>query len=121
MTATLGYARVSTTGQDLAAQRDALTVAGVDEARVFADTLTGAAGSERPGLAALLDYARPGLLLLDEVAAHLDPVRREALFERLRLGAAQVWMTGTERAPFATIATDLAVWRVSGGKVERTG
>ncbi|TXH17414.1 MAG: recombinase family protein [Mycobacterium sp.] len=60
MTATLGYARVSTTGQDLAAQRDALTAAGVDEARLFADTMTGAAGSERPGLAALLDYARPG-------------------------------------------------------------
>ena len=60
MTATLGYARVSTSGQDLAAQRDALTAAGVDDARLFADTMTGAAGSERPGLAALLDYARPG-------------------------------------------------------------
>ncbi|QZP07813.1 DNA replication/repair protein RecF [Caenibius sp. WL] len=71
--------------------------------------------------AGLAARGRPGVLLLDEVAAHLDPVRREALFERLRLGAAQVWMTGTERAPFATIATDLAVWRVSGGKVERTG
>lgn len=60
MTATLGYARVSTTGQDLAAQRDALTAAGVDGARQFDDTLTGAAGTSRPGLAALLDYARPG-------------------------------------------------------------
>ena len=60
MTAILGYARVSTTGQSLATQRDALTVAGVDEDRVFADTLTGAAGTDRPGLAALLDYARAG-------------------------------------------------------------
>ena len=59
MTATLGYARVSTTGQDLAAQRDALTAAGVDEAQLFSDTLTGAAGADRPGLAALLGYARP--------------------------------------------------------------
>ena len=60
MTAILGYARVSTTGQNLATQRDALTAAGVDEDRVFADSLTGAAGTDRPGLAALLDYARAG-------------------------------------------------------------
>jgi len=69
--------------------------------------------------AGLLDGDRPRLLLLDEVAAHLDPVRREALFERLREGAAQVWLTGTELAPFAAIADEAAVWRVSGGMVER--
>lgn len=40
------------------------------------------------------------VLLLDEVAAHLDPDRRAALFARLR-GMGQVWMTGTERALFA--------------------
>ncbi len=39
------------------------------------------------------------VLLLDEVAAHLDPVRRAALFERLG-GKGQVWMTGTEDALF---------------------
>ena len=42
------------------------------------------------------------ILLLDEVAAHLDPVRRAALFERLA-GAGQVWMTGTEDALFAQV------------------
>lgn len=62
---------------------------------------------------------RPRLLLLDEVAAHLDPVRREALFDRLRGGAAQVWLTGTELAPFDAIAREAAVWRVSEGAVER--
>ena len=62
---------------------------------------------------------RPGLLLLDEVAAHLDPVRREALFDRLRVGKAQVWLTGTEPAPFEGILGEAAVWRVSGGEVER--
>jgi DNA replication and repair protein RecF len=67
----------------------------------------------------LLDLERPRLLLLDEVAAHLDPVRREALFERLRTGPAQVWMTGTELAPFAAITDEAAVWRVSEGIVER--
>ena len=45
------------------------------------------------------------VLLLDEVAAHLDPVRRGALFERLA-GHGQVWMTGTEPALFAAIGED---------------
>ncbi len=43
---------------------------------------------------------RAPILLLDEVAAHLDPLRRAALFARLA-GRGQVWMTGTEDALFA--------------------
>ena len=39
---------------------------------------------------------QPPVLLLDEVAAHLDPSRRAALFDRLRATGCQVWMTGTE-------------------------
>lgn len=69
--------------------------------------------------AGLLDTGRTRLLLLDEVAAHLDPLRREALFDRLREGAAQVWLTGTELAPFEAIANEAAVWRVNDGTVER--
>ena len=42
----------------------------------------------------------PPILLLDEVAAHLDPMRRAALFERLA-GSGQVGMTGTEPPLFA--------------------
>lgn len=67
----------------------------------------------------LLDPARPGVLLLDEVAAHLDPLRREALFDRLRTGRAQVWLTGTELPPFEAIVREAALWRVSEGSVER--
>jgi DNA replication and repair protein RecF len=44
----------------------------------------------------------PPILLLDEVAAHLDPKRRAALFGRLE-GRGQVWMTATEAALFAGI------------------
>ncbi len=69
--------------------------------------------------AELAARGRPGLLLLDEVAAHLDPLRRAALFERLRGGGSQVWLTGTELAPFEDIAGEAAVWRVAGGAVER--
>ena len=69
--------------------------------------------------AGLAAAGRPGVLLLDEVAAHLDPVRREALFERLGAGPAQAWLTGTERAPFESILGAAATWRVSGGQVGR--
>lgn len=67
----------------------------------------------------LASAGRPSVLLLDEVAAHLDPVRRAELFRRLREGRAQVWMTGTELAPFDAIRDEAAIWRVSGGEVER--
>ncbi|MGC2856839.1 DNA replication/repair protein RecF [Novispirillum sp. DQ9] len=40
------------------------------------------------------------LLLLDEVAAHLDGVRREALYDALAGIGAQAWLTGTDRALF---------------------
>src|SRR6478672_3158174 len=59
--AQLGYARVSTEHQSLDQQLDALTAAGVDADRVYTDKLSGAsARAQRPGLAALLDYARQG-------------------------------------------------------------
>jgi DNA invertase Pin-like site-specific DNA recombinase len=57
----LGYARVSTGHQSLDQQVDALTDAGVDDARVYTDKLSGTSTREqRPGLAALLGYARAG-------------------------------------------------------------
>jgi len=46
----------------------------------------------------------PPILLLDEVAAHLDPKRRSALFSRLE-GRGQVWMTATEAALFDGIGS----------------
>ena len=56
----LGYARVSTICQDLDAQLSALRAAGADPARIFTDKLSGSANSSRPGLTAMIDYARPG-------------------------------------------------------------
>jgi DNA invertase Pin-like site-specific DNA recombinase len=57
----LGYARVSTAHQSLDQQMDALTAAGVDATRVYTDKLSGTSiRQQRPGLAALLDYARQG-------------------------------------------------------------
>lgn len=59
-TTLLGYARVSTSGQDLAAQLDKLTASGVDQDRIYTDKLSGSAGTDRPGLDAALSYARAG-------------------------------------------------------------
>jgi DNA replication and repair protein RecF len=59
---------------------------------------------------------RRPILLLDEVAAHLDPSRRAALFERLGGAGGQVWMTGTERSLFDAVAG--ACWfEVAGGTI----
>ena len=63
---------------------------------------------------------RRPVLLMDEVAAHLDPYRRAALFERLAASGGQIWLTGTERALFAGIAD--ATWlSVRAGMVEIAG
>ena len=44
------------------------------------------------------------ILLLDEIAAHFDPSRREALFQELLALGAQVWMTGADPELFSSIA-----------------
>jgi DNA invertase Pin-like site-specific DNA recombinase len=57
----LGYARVSTGHQSLDQQLDALTAVGVNPERVYTDKLSGTSTREpRPGLGALVHYARPG-------------------------------------------------------------
>lgn len=66
----IGYARVSTGGQDLASQRAALVAAGCDE--VVEETGSGA-DSARPALAALLTRLRPGDIL---VVARIDRLAR---------------------------------------------
>src|SRR6266446_5881980 len=61
------------------------------------------------------------LLLLDEVVAHLDPVRRMALFHELAKLGAQVWMTGADPAAFAGIGVTGEVFDVDSGRIARRG
>jgi DNA invertase Pin-like site-specific DNA recombinase len=81
----LGYARVSTSHQTLDQQVDALTAAGVE--RIFEDKMSGTR-DDRPGLAALLDYARDGdtitVVALDRLGRSLSGIIRtvETLRER---------------------------------------
>ena len=61
--------------------------------------------------------SRRPVLLLDEVAAHLDPRRRAALFQRLDDGGGQVWMTGTEKALFEAVAATASRFEVVDGSI----
>jgi DNA replication and repair protein RecF len=57
------------------------------------------------------------LVLLDEVAAHLDEARRRALFGEILRLSAQAWMTGTDRDLFAPIAQEAQILAVNRGKI----
>ena len=59
------------------------------------------------------------LVLLDEVAAHLDPRRRAALYDALAGLGGQVWMTGADPALFGGLPPDTALFTVTPGEVAR--
>ena len=69
-----------------------------------------------------LSAARDGhapLLLLDEIAAHLDVTRRAALFEEIVALGAQAWMTGTDLSLFAGLGGRADVFHVNDGQFAR--
>jgi DNA replication and repair protein RecF len=59
------------------------------------------------------------VILLDEVVAHLDPVRRAALHEELAQISAQVFMTGADPALFAEVNPGATILEVGSGRVAR--
>ncbi len=63
--------------------------------------------------------AAPGLLL-DEVTAHLDTDRREALFDEITALGAQAWMTGTEAALFEGLRGRARFFTIDGGRVRES-
>jgi DNA replication and repair protein RecF len=67
------------------------------------------------------ERAAPPLVLLDEVAAHLDPERRRALFDEVLALGAQAWLTGTEEALFADLGAAAQVFAVTGGRLTPRG
>lgn len=60
------------------------------------------------------------LILLDEVAAHLDPRRRTGLFEALDALPGQVWMTGADPALFAELGERADLVQVAEGRIARS-
>ena len=57
------------------------------------------------------------LVLLDEIAAHVDPVRRDALFAALETLGGQIWLSGADRGIFKAIENDALMLTVRPGAV----
>ena len=57
------------------------------------------------------------LFLLDEIAAHLDEIRLQALFDEISGLGAQVWLTGTDAGLFAPLAGRAQFFAVNDGTV----
>ena len=62
----------------------------------------------------------PPLLLLDEIAAHLDASRRAALFDALLRLDSQAWLTGTDEALFAPLRCQAQFLSVHDGNLAPT-
>jgi DNA replication and repair protein RecF len=74
------------------------------------------------GHAQALKQSRDGiapLLLLDEIAAHLDIARREALFTEIERLGAQAWMTGTDEQVFTPLRHAAQFFTVANGSITR--
>jgi len=61
------------------------------------------------------------LVLLDEIAAHFDPARRNALFDALQALGGQVWMTGADERLFDDLRGRADIFAVAGGRLTRAG
>lgn len=59
------------------------------------------------------------LLLLDEIAAHLDRRRRSALFEEILVLGAQAWLTGTDLSLFEDLGSRADIFLVEAGRLTR--
>jgi len=71
----------------------------------------------------LLDLHRgaPPILLLDEVAAHLDEARRRALYGELAALGTQAWLTGTDAGVFAPLGARAQFFLVADATVRPAG
>lgn len=61
--------------------------------------------------------AGPSLILIDEAAAHLDAVRRAALFDELLANPGQAWLTGTDESLFEAFGARAQMFEVRDGQV----
>ncbi len=61
---------------------------------------------------------RSPILLLDEVAAHLDEQRRTSLFEEVATLGVQTWLTGTDAAIFSPLKGKAMFLHVADGVIE---
>lgn len=124
--AALAAALAESRGADMAAGRTLVGPHRADLAATYAAKGVAAAqcstGEQKALLISLIlansralaeDFGAPPILLLDEVAAHLDAGRRAALYDEICALGAQAWMTGTGLELFADFGERAAVFEVS--------
>lgn len=133
--ADLGAALADTRRRDMAAGRTLLGPHRVDLTAIYAAKATPAdqcsTGEQKALLISLIlanaralqgDLGAAPILLLDEVAAHLDQHRRGALYDEICALGAQAMMTGTEaslfdslgpRGQYFTVADDSGISRIA--------
>ena len=73
--------------------------------------------SIRDTLIDLHNYSAMAVMLLDEITAHLDSQRRDALFNVLGSLGSQIWMTGTDVSLFKSLEPRAQFFRISDGAI----
>lgn len=66
-----------------------------------------------------LDKGFSLVLLLDEVVAHLDDIKREALLEKIRDLGLQAWITSTDPTLFSSLKNDAMFLEVKNNQVKK--
>ena len=107
----LGYARVSTAVQDSSGQHARLQAAGA--IRIFEDVISGSR-RDRPGLAALLDHARPGDSLCVTRLDRLSRSLRDLLETVEALKTRQIHLVSLEERIDTTSAAGELIFHVFG-------
>jgi DNA replication and repair protein RecF len=69
---------------------------------------------------AMAERGRTPILLLDEIAAHLDESRREALYAEIGMLGAQAWMTGADRALFESLGGRAQFFTIRDARITQT-
>ena len=64
-----------------------------------------------------LDKGFAPILLLDEVVAHLDDIKREALLTKIRDLKVQAWITSTDPELFRSLSGEAQFWEVKNNTV----
>jgi DNA replication and repair protein RecF len=63
------------------------------------------------------NFGAPPILLLDEIAAHLDIERRGTLFDELNDIGSQVWSTGTDKSLFDQMRNRTIFFHIENGEI----
>jgi DNA replication and repair protein RecF len=66
---------------------------------------------------AIAERGRTPILLLDEIAAHLDADRREALYGEIEALGVQAWMTGADRSLFESLGGRAQFFRIRDARI----